>query len=382
MPPRLSIVLASLLGFHSIGCEKVPTFQELTGQDANKNSVPVVNSATPTVTPEKAALEVVPVSPPNIEDPAAIIAALSTKSGKQTDQEIASASKVTSVIAGLKSLNVSQSSVTDEGVRLFGQFSAVMQVDLSGLQIDGAGIEGLQPLANLRELAMVSVKLGSSTGWGHLGKLSQVETLNLTSSNITDADVSALVTMTGLKELNISYTSLTDAALVHLAKLENLETLRMEGTVKMNGVGLKSFVEKKPMSGLRCLYASFTPLSREGLSSVKKIGSLEVFENNAVQLTDQLISELKGATNLKTLAVSQNKLTTASGLTFRTMRNLENLDLSQNITVNTPVLASLAPLTDLNTLNVTKTNCSVSAVLDFRRLRKKCKVIFDDNPSQ
>ena len=384
MNPRLFVVLASLLGVLPIGCEKVPTFQEITGQEANKNSPAVVNSAAPAATPGKAALEGAPIQPPPaIEDPAEVLDALMRKSGSQlADREILRATKVPSIVGELKSLDVSRSAVTDEGIRLLGHFTALTRVDLSALQISGAGIEGLEPLANLRELAMVSVKMGSSAGWEHLGKLSQVETLNLTQSNITDADVSILITMTGLKELNISNTSLSDAALGQLAKLENLEILRMENTRQINGVGLKAFIQKKQLSGLRCLYASSTPLSREGLSNVKKIGSLEVFEYASVQLSDQLFSELKGATNLKTLVVGNNNLTAASGLTIKTMRNLDNLDLRNNAMVTPQILASLTTLTELSHLNVTKTGCTLASVQEFRRLRKKCTVIFDDTPSQ
>ena len=188
--------------------------------------------------------------------------------------------------------------------------------------------------------------------------------------------------MTGLKELNISNTVLTDAALAHLAKLESLEVLRMENTPRIHGVGLNAFIQKKQTPGLRSLHASSTPLSREGLSNVKKIASLEVFENHSAQLTDQLLFELKGATNLKTLGVANNPLTDVSGLTIRTMRNLENLDMSSISSVTEKLLMSLGPLTDLSTLKVTKTSCSVSSIQEFRRLRKNCKVIFDDNAAQ
>lgn len=377
------VVLASLMGSLPIGCEKVPTFQEITGQDANKNAPAVVDSAAPKVIPEKAALELPPIQQPAvIEDPAEVLAAVTRKSGVPlTDRDVLRATKVPDILADLKSLDASGGTVTDDGIRLLGHFSALTQVDLSSLQIDGSGMEGLVPLANLRELAMVSVKMGSSTGWERLGKLSQVEKLNLTQSNITDADVAMLITMTGLKELSISNTSLSDAALGQLAKLENLEILRMENTRQINGSGLKAFIQKKQPTGLRCLYTSSTPLSREGLSNVRKIGSLEVFDHSLVQLNDQLFSELKGATNLKTLVVGNNNLTAASGLTLKTMRNLENLDLRQNSMVTPQMLGALTTLTELSHLNVAKTGCTLAAVQEYRRLRKKCTVIFDDSPS-
>ena len=380
MNPRHSLLLACLLGLLPVGCEKVPTFQEITGQEANKNSPAVVNSAAPTVTPQKAALDVPPIQQPSvIDDLSEVLAALTRKTGGQlADREIVRATKVPSIVAELKSLDVSQSTVTDEGVRLLGHFTALTRVDLTALNINGAGIEGLVPLGNLRELTMASVQMGSSTGWEHLGRLSQVETLNLSLTNITDADVSSLVMMTGLKELNISNTALTDAALNHLAKLENLEILRIQGNRMMNGTGLKAFVQSKQKPGLRGLYASSTPLSREGMSNVKKIGSLEVFENASTQLNDQLLFELKGATNLKTLGVGNNNLTVASGLTIKTMRNLENLDLRNNSMVTAQILTQLSSLTELTNLNLTKTSCTISSVQEFRRRQKKCTVVFDE----
>ncbi len=380
MSPRLSIMLATLLGFLPIGCEKVPTFQEITGQEANKNPPAVVNSAAPTVTPQKAAVEVPPIQqPPVIDDPVEVLAGLTGKSGAQVaDRDIVRATKVPSIVAELKTLDISRSAVTDEGVRLLGQFTAITQADLSALNISGAGIEGLELLGNLRVLRMASVQMGSSTGWERLGRLSQVEMLDLSLTNITEADVSSLVTMTGLKELNIGGNSLTDAALNQLAKLENLEVLRIQGNRQINGSGLKAFVQSKRQPGLRGLYASGTALTREGMSNVKKIGSLEVFEFASSQLSDQLLFELKGATNLKTLSVAGNNLTSASGLTIKTMRNLENLDLQRNPMVTAQMLASLSTLTELSQLNLTKTSCTLSSVQEFRRRQKKCTVIFEE----
>jgi Leucine-rich repeat (LRR) protein len=384
---RLSAVIAGALGFLLIGCEKVPTFQELTGQDAGKQEPGAVNSASSTVNlqPPVAPAKPIETQPPVVvDDPAALIAVLTRRTpGQQlTDQDLARALKVPSVVAELKSLDASRSAVTDEGVRLLSQFTALTQLDLASVEINGSGLEGLASLSELRELSLSSVKMGSSAGWEHLGKLPQIEKLNVAFGNITDSGVPTLVSMDGLKELTINSTALTDDGLTQLAKKENLEVLRMEATAQINGRGLKAFVKGKQASGLRCLYASGTTLSREGLGYVKKIESLEVFENNATQMTDQMLAELKGATNLKTLSVNHNLLTTAAGQTIRTMKNLEHLDISQNNGVNTQILTALMSLTDLRTLNVSKTNCSRVAVEEFRRQRKKCKVIFDDNISQ
>ena len=148
MKLRLSAMFAGSLGLLLIGCEKVPTFQDLTGQDAAKQASTVTNSAGSTVTPQPPSIAVKPVEPQQpvvAEDPAAVIAVLTRKSiGQQlTNQDLARATKVPSVLAELKSLDASRSAVTDEGILLLGQFTALTQIDLASLQvpINGSGLE-------------------------------------------------------------------------------------------------------------------------------------------------------------------------------------------------------------------------------------------------
>ncbi len=375
MIPRSSATLAIVLGSLFIGCEKVPTFQEITGQEAAPKTPVVV---APPVIQKDAAVVPAPVQPPPVVDDPAIVMAILTRSAGATltDQDIARATKLPSILEELKTLNISGSAVTDAGIRMLSPFTALTQLNLASLRINGAGLDGLQPLDNLREMSMVSLQMESSAGWEHLGKLTQVETLNLTLTNITDAEIPVLLKMTGLKDLNIGSTSITDAGLAQLVVMENLQILRMEGTRKINGTGLKAFAQSKQKTALRCLYAANTLLSREGMSNVKRIASLEVFDNSLTGLNDQLFFELKGATNLKTLAVGSNNLSAASGPTIQSMRNLENLDLRQN-PVGSQVLTAIAKLTDLRTLNLTKTGCTPANVQDFRRLRKNCEVTFE-----
>ena len=378
MNQRLSIVLASLFGSFLIGCEKVPTFQEITGQDANKNPPAVSNVPPPVVTAEKVAAETAPIQQPMaVDEHAAVMEVLSRKAGGTLkDQDIARATKLSSILAELKSLDASVSAVSDDGIRQLSHFTALQQLNLTSLRIDGAGLEGLEPLANLRELSLASVHMGSTAGWERLGKLPQVEILNLALTNITDAEVPFIVKMTGLRDLNISNTKLTDAALLQLATLENLEILRIANTQQIKGTGFKAFAQSKRKPGLRCVYAANTQFSREGMSNLKRIPNLELFDNTLAQLSDQVLFELKGATNLRTLAVGANSLTAASGPTFQSMRNLENLDLSQSSLLTPQILNSLSKMTELKTLNLSKTACTPANIQDFQRLRKNCEVIY------
>lgn len=385
MISRAQAIFFGLLGFMAFGCEKVPTFQELTGGGTTATPPQASHPASPPVAVETSTAEPsAPPAPPEAqkEDPEKLIAALNSKDGTLTDQEIVRAARIPEIIEKLTTLDASNSKVTDHGLQQFKEFPHLARVDITGLQITGAGIEGLASLNELRELTATFVKIGVPDGWEKIGKLSQIERLDLRSTNITDAEVHYLKPMSALKELNVSNTRLTDAGLAELAELPNLEILWIAGNPGINGSGLLAFVRSKHKPGLKCLYASSTPLSREGMINVKRIESLELFDNTYTNMNDQLLYELRAANNLKSLIVPNNQLTPASGLTLRTLRNLEFLDLSQNASVNDQILNALITLTDLKTLNLRGTACSLPAVQEFRKRRKNCEVIFNDTPQQ
>lgn len=379
------IFVVSLLGFLAFGCEKVPTFKELTGGGTAAAPPAASQPATPSkVVETPAAAPNPPVTPQEApkEDPETLIAALNSKTGTLTDQEIIRATNISEVTEKLATLDASNSKVTDHGLLQLKQLPHLAQVNITGLQIAGTGIDGMASLNELRELTAASVKIGMPDGWEKLGKLSQIERLDLRSANITDAEVHYLKSMSALKELNVSNTRLTDAGLAELAELPNLEILWIAGNQGINGSGLLAFVRSKNKPGLRCLHASSTTFSREGMANVKRLESLELFDNTYANVNDQLLYELRTANNLKSLIVPNNQLTSASGVTLRTLRNLELLDLSQSASIGDQILNALISLGDLKTLNLRGTACSLAAVQEFRKRRKNCEVIFNDSPQQ
>jgi Leucine-rich repeat (LRR) protein len=379
------LFVGSVMVVWAFGCEKVPTFKELT---SGETAAPPPSAAQPATQPNvvvtPAAESNPPVTSPEApkEDPETLITALNSKTGTLTDQEIVRATNVSEVTERLTTLDASNSKVTDYGLLQLKQFPHLAQVNITGLQITGSGIDGLASLNELRELTAVFVKIGMPDGWEKLGKLSQIERLDLRSSNITDAEIHYLMSLSALKELNVSNTRITDAGLAELAKLPNLEILWIAGNQGINGSGLLAFVRSKNKPGLRCLYASSTTLSPEGMVNVKRIESLELFDNTYANVNDQLLYELRTANNLKSLIVPNNQLTSASGVTLRTLRNLEFLDLSKNSSVGDPILNALITLNALKTLDLRHTGCTLAAVQEFRKRRKNCEVIFNDSPQQ
>src|SRR6185295_13580343 len=71
----------------------------------------------------------------------------------------------------------------------------------------------------------------------HLSELTSLEKLNLEVTQIGDLGLAALEHLTGLKELNISQTTVSDAGLSKLAGLSQLQILKLAGTL-IEGRGL------------------------------------------------------------------------------------------------------------------------------------------------
>ena len=60
--------------------------------------------------------------------------------------------------------------------------------------------------------------------------LTQLQTLNLWGSQLTDAGLEYVGRLKNLRKLDLSDNSITDAGLVHLQGLTQLETLELQGT--------------------------------------------------------------------------------------------------------------------------------------------------------
>ena len=63
-------------------------------------------------------------------------------------------------------------------------------------------------------------------GLAHLSQLKRIKNLDLSNTQITDADLAHLANLTNLEELQLVCTPVSNAGLAHLAKLTKLKVLR------------------------------------------------------------------------------------------------------------------------------------------------------------
>ncbi len=95
-----------------------------------------------------------------------------------------------------------------------------------------------------------------------IGRLAQLEELDLPSAHVSDAAMVHLRGLKSLEVLNLLFTRITDAGLAPLADLTSLKTLYLDGT-DVTDAGLGHF---KGLSNLTKLYLSLAPVSDAGLA--------------------------------------------------------------------------------------------------------------------
>jgi len=122
---------------------------------------------------------------------------------------------------------------------------------------------------------------------------------------------------------SLTGTQITDAELVHLKDLTNLEYLNLQDT-QITDAGL---VNLKELTGLEELWLKGTQITDAGLVHLKGLTSLEYLELRGTQITDAGLVDLKGFTNLKYLDLHGTRITDAGLVHLKGLTNLEYLNL-------------------------------------------------------
>ena len=95
------------------------------------------------------------------------------------------------------------------------------------------------------DIVLVENFVGGTGTLAPLGKLNTVKTLAITNSTIGDDEVTILTTLTGLQELNLYGTNITDRGLLRLARLRKLSNLIVTNS-KVTEAGAAKFKELRP----------------------------------------------------------------------------------------------------------------------------------------
>lgn len=173
----------------------------------------------------------------------------------------------------------------------------------------------------IRRIDVLGVPSGTSRVAADIGTLSELETLLLRGSDVTDLDLVHLKRLRKLKILDLRETAITDVGLQHVGQ----------------------------MTSLRRLYLGDTQVTDAGLANLKELVNLELLDLDQTQISDEGMQHLQTLTKLNQLGVGQSKVTDAG-------------------------LEMLHRLPNFVYLNVERTQVSIKERVRLRELFPKCTI--------
>ena len=286
-------------------------------------------------------------------------------------------------------LDVSGTTVTDNGLKFVSDAETLEWIDLSNTAIDGSGFEHLRNLQRLKCIILQECKKINDKSLESLPPLKNLQSLNLRNTSITHVSMKKILTYKKLNILNLRDTGIKNESVAMLASLKNLKGLDLGETEisdsalekmkdlklqsldltksKIVGSGLKFLspeellwikleggnVTDEGMSGLKHLTSlqdlnlSGNSIGDKGLAKLKKLKDLSKMNLSSSKVTDKGLANLSGLANLNQLILSKCKIN-GSGLNNLKKTNLAYLDVSE--TLISENFSNLNELPDLRAL--------------------------------
>jgi hypothetical protein len=196
--------------------------------------------------------------------------------------------------------------VTGVGLEHLRKLTNLESLSLFGTRISDSSLEHLRGPAGLKILNLRETGV-SDAGLEHLRGLTKLERLDLTDTRIAGPGLSYLANLAGIRSLTLANSQITDAGLEHLRELTQLESLSLRDT-KITGRGLKHV---SALRNIRFLGLGGTQVDDTGLAHLKGLSNLERLSLRDARATDIGMSHLKGLANLRSLSVQGTQATEA-----------------------------------------------------------------------
>ncbi len=179
---------------------------------------------------------------------------------------------------------------------------AVAELEEMGCRIAYAEDEPLTVLERLRmwygekECRNAATVFGSDSqltdaGLVHLERLTQLTSLRLNHTQVTDAGLAHIKHLAQIQSFGLGETQVTDAGLAHLERLTQLLSLSLKGAL-VTDAGL---VHLQRLTKLRWLCLNQTQVTDNGLAHLEGLTQLTELHLRRTQVTDAGIDELKKA---------------------------------------------------------------------------------------
>jgi hypothetical protein len=175
-----------------------------------------------------------------------------------------------------------------------------------------------------------------------------------------------------LTNLDLQLTQVSDAGLARLKTLTNVRDLRLDGT-RITGPGLAHL---KPLKDLSFLYLCGTQIGDEGLRHLKDLPYLWSLHLSGCNISDTALTHVKELSKLGDLFLDGTNITNAGLTHIKLMTHLVALGLQQT-GVTDAGLEHLASLKRLLQLNLKATKVTGDGVKKLATALPGCKITWD-----
>lgn len=184
----------------------------------------------------------------------------------------------------------------------------VQEIDLHATDADDTVLGCFERIGDLPDtlwgLNLSGTRI-TDAGLVHVRELTQLQDLWLSHTQITDAGLANIEGMTRLEMLALSHTRITDAGLVYLKGMTELWWLRLSGT-PLTDAGLAHL---RGLTRLETLDLEGTQITGAGLAHLRTMPLLRQLYLRGTQLTDEGLVHLKGMPRLECVGVSRTRVT-------------------------------------------------------------------------
>jgi Leucine-rich repeat (LRR) protein len=214
-------------------------------------------------------------------------------------------------LAGLQNLrevDLSESTVTDDGLQGLRSLSSVRILNLAETSITDAGWKHLVAMSGLRSLTVSDCHRLTPLGFMQLGSLTNLTTLIADDTAFSDDDVQIVASLPALVVLSLERTELTDTGLAELTSAKKLQQIFLDGT----GVTDAGLVRLSSLSALRVLSLSRTKVQGPGLSRLVTLPNLRELRLRGAPLQESVGTHLLQLPNLRDLDLSETPVSEAT----------------------------------------------------------------------
>jgi Leucine-rich repeat (LRR) protein len=241
--------------------------------------------------------------------------------------------------------------MNDDCLQCLADLPSLRELSLNSGNFTDAGLPHVKKCSSLRILDLNFLPI-TDEGLRHLSALTGLEKLTLHDTKITDQGLAYLKSMSSLKDLNIGKINnmvdgkpqITDAGMVHIAELKELEHLRIPGITDKGMAHIAKLKNLKHLEGGGSTDAA--------LEHISKLQSLEYLSTGSSGYTDAGMSHLAKLTNLKDLRLSAESITNEGLAKLKSLKSLERLTLTKCEKVTISGLSGLNALNNLTALNL------------------------------